>query len=81
MADVAAPDSMDAINAQRIAAGLAPIDTSGAGEPEAPDEDEVAAVNFAARREEMRKKKEEEDIKERIAKYVQLRLVRTIADE
>jgi len=68
MADVAAPNSMDEINAQRIAAGLAPIDTSGTGEPVEPDEDEVAAVNFAARREEMRKKKEEEDIKERIAK-------------
>lgn len=70
MADIAAANSLAEINAQRIAAGLAPIDESaiaGDGEPVI-DEDDVAAQNYAQRRDEMRRAKEEKDIKERISK-------------
>lgn len=77
MADIAAADSLAEINAQRIAAGLAPIDESAVsgegGEPQV-DEDEVAAQNYAQRKDEMRRAKEEQDIKERIAKWVTVSL-------
>ena len=70
MADIAPPESMDEINAQRIAAGLAPIGMTDSGGDEEPavDEDIVAAQNYAKRKEEAKRAKAEQDTKERIAK-------------
>jgi hypothetical protein len=71
MADVAAPTSMEEINAQRVAAGLAPIDVNAAeGDEPVLDEDVVAAQNFAQRMEEAKRAKAEQETRERIAKYV-----------
>ena len=70
MADIAAKDSLEEINKERIALGMAPIPTAAEGEEMEiqPDEDDVAAANFAQRKEEMRRAKAEAETKERISK-------------
>jgi hypothetical protein len=67
MAD-AEPSTMEEINAQRIAAGLAPIPVDDGTQEVEPDEDVVAGQNYVQRREEMKRAKEKQDMDEKIAK-------------
>ena len=67
MAD-AEPSTMEEINAQRVAAGLAPIPVDDGTQEIEPDEDIVAGQNYAQRREEMKRAKEKKDMDEKISK-------------